>query len=208
MKSCKRCSWEIIEIHFSEEQKLELWYQKQEDLLPFAVKFMTRNMNLSIKEAKGVYYHINKKFGNCIRCNNVSLKTEDIECEKCQAFNYNWNIEPAFNSDFCASLEYSLTFDSIDMDEVKGFWCDGISHIPRIVKQLTKEHIKKHSEIMTSAWIGNDGQGEYDFLIKLGPQSKARYLRNESLVDCIPGKGAEGWIHIHPDQKYIEVELR
>lgn len=90
-KKCNRCQWKIVELNWSEEQKLEIWGLVNQELRLFAVKKLRDNFNVNLKEAKGIVVHINKDFGKCIRCNFDQLSEENIECPKCKAFNYNLN---------------------------------------------------------------------------------------------------------------------
>ena len=165
-------------------------------------------MKLSLKDAKGIVAHLNKEYGNCIRCNFDKLTKENIECPKCKAFNYNLKIETSFNKEFCEHLEFKLDFDNLNRDEVKGFWCDGINHIPDDIKSLSKANLAKNKEIKTNAWIGKDGQGEYKMTIKFGNQSIEMYKQNQNLVNCIPTADFQNWINIAPEKSEIEITLK
>ena len=169
MKSnCKRCRSKIEELNFQEETRLEIWGMVNQDLKLFAVKKLMDECRMSHKAAKVIVAHLNKEFGRCHRCNFENLTEENIECPKCKSFNYNLKIEIPFNQDFCTNLEYKLDFDDLEGDEVKGYWCDGIDHIPRDIKSLSKKNIEKNKRINTKAWIGKDGQDEYEMEMILG----------------------------------------
>ena len=73
------------------------------------------------------------------------------------------------DNEFCNFLEYQLTsaFENSDDEAVKGFWCDGIS-MPTIESELTKKYVNDKRKIITKAWLGFDGQDEYEMTIHLG----------------------------------------
>ena len=61
---------------------------------------------------------------------------------------------------------------------------------------------------MTKAWIGYDGQGEYELIIKFGKYSLKRYAKGTSLKDCVPGDDSMNWINIDVEQQTIEIQLK
>lgn len=76
------------------------------------------------------------------------------------------NPHHSFSEDFCIYLEYHLskTFKNFEDDELRRFWCDGVS-MPANEKQLTAKSVNDTRKIVTKAWIGEDGQGEYEMTI-------------------------------------------
>jgi hypothetical protein len=88
-----------------------------------------------------------------------------------------------FNEDFCVYLEchLSLVFKNFEDDEVKFFWCDGIA-MTLVEGQLSAKSVNDTRKIVTKAWIGTDGQGEYEMTINFGPKALSRYA---------PGIGSE-----------------
>jgi len=205
---CKRCCSEIKDLNFSEEQKLEIWGLINQNLKLSAVKKLIDNYQLSHKESKIIVAHLNKDFGKCHGCNFEDLTEENIECPKCKAFNYNLKINPSFNKEFCIHLEWRLDFENLDDDRLNGFWCDGVDHIPTNIMSLSKFKIKEHKEIITTAWIGKDGQSIYEMTIKLGNRSLKNYELNQSLIDCISDNNYKTWIKIDPVKKKIEINLK
>jgi hypothetical protein len=89
------------------------------------------------------------------------------------------NPKYPFNEDFCIYLEYHLskTFKNFEDDELRHFWCDGVA-IPANEQQLTAKSVSDTRKIVTKAWIGEDGQGEYETTISLGPKALSRYARD------------------------------
>lgn len=205
--NCKKCGNDINELDLTEEQKLEIWGMVKQGLKLFATKKMIDDFGFSHKEAKVIISHINLEHGKCNYCENDELDSENIECQKCGAFNYNFT-EPVFNSEFCSSLEYSLDFDNLGIDSVVGYWCDGVDCYPNDLKSLSKENIKKHKKIVTRAWVGKGGQGIYEMTIKFGKQSIHNYVNELSLIDCIPDGKHKTWIKIGPEKNIIQVSLK
>lgn len=207
-RTCKKCGSEIKELDFQEEVKLEIWGMINQGLILFAIKKLIDEYKFSHKEAKVITAHINKEFGKCHNCHFENLTEENIECPKCKSFNYNLNIATPFDKGFCTHLERRLNFDKLENDEIIGYWCDGIDHLPRDLKSLSKKNIEKNKRVNTIAWIGKDGQGEYEMEIIFGNESIANYQKNKSLVDCIPEENFKDWIKIEPEKKRIQIKLK
>lgn len=122
----------------------------------------------------------------------------------------NTNTELSFNQDFCLHLEYHLgsTLEKSGREDVKGFWCDGVLHSPIPEGQLTKKNINDNRKIVTTAWIGKDGQDEYKMTILFGKYSLRRYAKGTSMIDCIPSDESMDWINIDVNNRKIEIRLK
>jgi len=116
----------------------------------------------------------------------------------------------SFNEDFCTHLEYHLgtTFEHSDREDIRGFWCDGVSWDIFPKSQLTKKNINDKRKLITKAWIGKNGQDEYIMTIQFGQISLSRYAKGSSLIDCIPPAETLDWIDIIPENKLIEIRLK
>lgn len=204
---CKRCGWEIVDLNFSEEQRLEIWGLIERNLKLFAVKKMMDDFSISPASAKGCINHLNA-YGKCHRCNFADLKGEYAECPKCKSFNYNLTIVTSFNQEFCSYLEHKLDFSHLNNSKIIGFWCDGINHIPFDLKSLAKSNIQQNKMIKTKAWIGLNGQEEYEMTIRFGEKSIENYQNDLGLIDCIPDDNYGDWIKIKPDKKEVEIKLK
>ena len=204
---CEKCKSEVVGINFSEEQKLEIWALIAQDLKLFAIKKIRDEYKLSLRDAKIIGAHLNKEFGKCHRCDYEGLEGENIVCPKCKSFNYNLKMEHQFNEEFCNQLEWKLDFKELEDERLKGFWCDGVDHIPMKPVNLSQLRIRINKEIKTKAWIGKDGQDIYEMTIKLGEKSLANYELKQSLIDCIPEGNYKKWIKVDPEIKIIEVKL-
>lgn len=112
------------------------------------------------------------------------------------------------NENFYAHLEYilSMTFEKSNKIELKGFWCDGVSE-PMLDTQLSKNNVNDKQKIVTKAWIGKDGQSEYEMTIHFGKYTKRRYAKGTSITDCIPSTESMDWIDIDTKNKKIELRL-
>jgi hypothetical protein len=118
-------------------------------------------------------------------------------------------IKESFNEDFCAQLEYHLTrtFNQSDDKDLKGFWCDGIL-MPTNDLQLTKKNINDKRKIVTKAWLGYDGQDEYEMTINFGQYSLRRYAKGTELSDCLPNEDTMDWVSLDMKSKTIELQLK
>jgi len=88
-QKCNRCGSDLVEIRFSEEQKLEIWGLVARDLRIYAVSKIKDEYGLSHGDAKRIVAHFNAEYGSCHRCNYKELKDEYVDCPKCKSFNYN-----------------------------------------------------------------------------------------------------------------------
>ena len=106
-------------------------------------------------------------------------------------------------------LEYHLcrTFASSHDEDVKILWCDGVSCLTVTDNQQTLENIIKTGEITTRAWIGRNGQDEYQMTIVFGKRSKASYQKGEALNACIPPENKNDWYEIDSQKKTIKIQL-
>jgi len=116
-------------------------------------------------------------------------------------------IEKSFNQDFCNELEYHLSrtlWNSAD-NEFEFFWCDGVQMPDE--NQLMIDHIITAKQIITKAWIGENGQGIYDMIIKFGEVALKVCYQGNSLSTCLPDDQSTEWISIDPSNNIIELQL-
>lgn len=114
-------------------------------------------------------------------------------------------IDESFNEEFCDFLEFHLcdTFRNSDKKEIRRLWCDGI-----VWNHFSKKIVNDKREINTMAWIGQDGQDEYEIKIKFGKYSLRRYAKGTKMIDCIPSSDSMNWIEIDLESKSIEIQLK
>ena len=104
------------------------------------------------------------------------------------------------NEEFCSYLEYHLckTFKNSANKSIQKLWCDGISHEP----------IKKEArKLTTTAWIGYDGQDEYEMVINFGDKFFEKYKIGLNLKECFLSETSMEWIKLDKDKKSIELWL-
>lgn len=204
---CKKCSNDIPELLFPEEVLLEMQSLAAQELKLFMVKMLLMDeLGVSHKDAKVIADHLNPKHGICLRCDFDELKGQNVECPECGAFNYNLD-EPPFNKSFCQRLEFSLDFDQLGQEDVRGFWCDGVSAFPFDAKSLSKANIRNSKEIITEARMGKDGQDRYRMTIQFGPKALEYYEKGFDLEHCIPESEYTYWIKIDPELGEVWVKL-
>lgn len=117
---------------------------------------------------------------------------------------------PPFNRDFCELLEYHLgkTFANSERMEYRRLWCDGVSHLPGTDGQLERKWVNDKRRITTKAWIGENGQGEYEMTIHFGKYALRRYAKGRSLEDCLPDADSMDWIELDMENRRVDVYLR
>lgn len=207
IENCKKCGTRTLEFEFSDEQRLWLSYYLEQEFYSWALKILKDEFGYSHADAKCILIHYNFPYGTCIKCKRDGLEGERVECPHCQAFNYNYKAETPFDIHFCSKLEYSLAFSELDNEDVKGYWCDGVDHHPQDLKSLARSNILRDKTISTKAWIGTDGQENYDMHIFFGELSLEKCSNGEGFESCIPEGNCQDWIKIDPSGKWIEVEL-
>jgi hypothetical protein len=118
-------------------------------------------------------------------------------------------IKESFNEDFCLPLAHHLTrtFGNSEDKKLKGFWCDGVM-IPFIESQLTKKSVNDTKKIVTKAWLGYNGQGEFEMTIKFGETSRECYAKGSDLTDSLPSEESMDWITLNIERKTIELRLK
>ena len=115
-----------------------------------------------------------------------------------------------FDEGFCTHLEFHLcrAFQQSNKKDIKDFWCDGVSWNPTPYSQLTKKSINNTRSIKTKAWLGKNGQEEYEMSIQFGSSSLRHYAKGLSLIDCIPGEETMDWITIDIEKNTISIQLK
>lgn len=82
-------------------------------------------------------------------------------------------------------------------------WCDGI-----VWEHYSREDLRVKGVVITKAWIGEDGQGEYDLTIKFGEQALSRIANGSDLRDCVPSAEQMDWIKIDTENRCIALQLK
>lgn len=112
------------------------------------------------------------------------------------------------NQDFCEFLEYQIckAIELSDIDQIKGFWCDGIL-LNQPETSYSKKIVSKNKQVSLKAFIGKDGQTEYELILKFGSTALNRFERNFDIKNCIPNPEKQNWFDIDTKQKTIEIQL-
>ena len=113
----------------------------------------------------------------------------------------------SFDKEFCEYLEYHLTraLGNSPDKEISKLWCDGVVMPDSL--QLTKKNVNDKRQIRTKAWIGADGQTEFELMVKFGDYSLRRYSKGTSLTECVPDCNSLDWVTLDEQEKLIELRL-
>ena len=205
---CKRCNTtvEIPDISKEQRHKILLLAADQQQLQ--AIKMLREYTRCDLVKAKAFVLHINPT-GRCHRCKFDALEGECVTCPKCGAFNLNWSFASIFDEDFCSKLEYTLTWALKNSTEenLKDFWCDGVLPVSYDTNHAVQSSDSQTVKFTTSAFLGKDGQEQYQLDIILGPASHAAFLKNEPIVAFIPSPEHTDWIAIDVKKKVAVVVL-
>jgi hypothetical protein len=99
------------------------------------------------------------------------------------------------------------TFKNSDRADLKGFWCDGVSWQTYNDNQLHQKSVNDTKKIVTTGWIGTNGQQEYQMTIHFGKIALRHYAKGTSLIDAIPDATKTDWLTVDPENKAIEIQL-
>lgn len=206
---CKACKQEIIQLPLTIEQKYYLYGAMKSDLKLFAANKIQSDFGLNKVEAQSILEHLNSPFGKCCNCEFDELKEENIECPNCGKLNYNlsdpygskeFGSHPDWCGTFCSHLEWSLSFEELDIEEIKGFWCDGI-------EIFNPEEAIANREIKTKSWLGKGGSDVFEMKITFGAKFISTLKTGGNMIDCIPKRNAKEWIDIDCDESKIVVRI-
>jgi hypothetical protein len=112
------------------------------------------------------------------------------------------------DQDFCKTLEYKISnvLENTSDEKLKGFWCDGVL-LSEPDNCYSQKFVNDNRQVKMQVLLGKDGQTAYNLTLKFGNKSLSRYVRNLSIVDCIPQTDFENWFKIDTRQKEIELQL-
>lgn len=125
------------------------------------------------------------------------------------------SFNDSFNQEFCEYLEYHLcrAFDHSELEELRGFWCDGVSWAPYYNENVNRDYLRaenilKTKKIVTTANTGASGQDYYELTLQLGTSALKRYELGLSLIDCLPEEDSIGWFDLDVVNKKMEIRLK
>jgi hypothetical protein len=110
--------------------------------------------------------------------------------------------------DLCEYLEYEITksFEYSDNEQIKGFWCDGVL-INQPDSNYSQKFVNDNRQAILKAFIGKDGQTEYELTLKFGNKALSRYARNLDIKECLPNPDKQNWFDIDTKRNKIEIQL-
>lgn len=112
------------------------------------------------------------------------------------------------DKEFCDFLEYEICrmFEHSGGHETKGFWCDGVI-LSETDAYYSKKFVNDNRRTRLKAFIGKDGQAEYELILHFGNKALSRYARGLDLNECIPDPRHENWFTLDVEHKKMEIQL-
>lgn len=109
---------------------------------------------------------------------------------------------------FCDFLEYEIckAFKQSHNHEIKGFFCDGIL-LSEPDSHYSQKSVNDKRQVLLKAFIGQDGQTEYELTLKFGDKALSRYARDLDIKACVPDAEKQNWFHIDTIRRKIEIRL-
>jgi hypothetical protein len=112
------------------------------------------------------------------------------------------------DQDFCVFLEVEIckAFEHFNIEDAKGFWCDGVL-LSQPNSYYSQKFVNDRREIQLKAFIGKDGQSEYEVTLRFGKKSLSRYARNLSIKECVPSSYNTNWFNIDTKKNKLVIQL-
>jgi hypothetical protein len=112
------------------------------------------------------------------------------------------------DQDFCEFLEFKIckVFEHIDNEQIKGFWCDGVL-LDQPDNAYSQKIVNDNRQVKLKAFIGKDGQTEYELTLRFGNRALSRYARNLDIKECVPNLDKQNWFDIDTKRNKIEIQL-
>lgn len=109
---------------------------------------------------------------------------------------------------FCEFLEYWIckVFQYLNDEATRGCWCDGVV-LAQSESYYSQKFVNDNRAVQLKAFIGKDGQSEYELILKFGNKALSRYARNLDIKVCLPELHIENWFDIDIDRKKIQIQL-
>jgi hypothetical protein len=116
--------------------------------------------------------------------------------------------EKVIDQDFCEFLEYEIckAFEHSDNDHIKDFWCDGVL-LNQPDNGYSQKFVNDNRQITLKAFIGKDGQTEYELTLRFGNTALSRFARNLDIKECVPNPDKQNWFEIDTKRNKIEIQL-
>jgi len=102
--------------------------------------------------------------------------------------------------EICKAFEYSIN------EETKGFWCDGVL-LSEPDMYYSQKFVNDNREIKLKAFIGTDGQSEYELTLKFGNKALSRFARKLDIKECVPDPEKPNFFNLDTEHNKIEIKL-
>ena len=113
------------------------------------------------------------------------------------------------DDNFFNKLEQEIIPNALEQlanPDAKGFWCDGVT--TGVSDYFySKQFVNDNRYVPLVAYIGKDGQSEYQLILYFGPKALSRSARELSIEECIPDTDASEWFTIDVQQQKIEIQM-
>ena len=112
------------------------------------------------------------------------------------------------DQDFCQYLEFEIckVFEHSNNEQIKSFWCDGVV-LNQTDNEYSQKYVNDNRQVLLKAFIGKDGQTEYELTLKFGDKALSRFVRNLDIKECVPKPDRQHWFIIDTKQNKIEIQL-
>jgi hypothetical protein len=109
---------------------------------------------------------------------------------------------------FCEFLEYKIGefLKDFHNEETQGFFCDGVV-MTGADYFYTKKSVNDNRRMSFKAFVGMDGQQEYEMTLKFGNKALSQFARNLDIKDCFPSSKNPNSFKIDTVFKTIEISL-
>jgi len=117
-------------------------------------------------------------------------------------------VKTMLDENFCVFLEYTIceAFEHSENEQIKGFWCDGIL-LNQSEYTYSQKFVNDNRQVKLKAFIGKDGQTEYELILRFGRKALSRYARNLDIKECVPSPEDSFFFDIDTKHKRIEIQL-
>ena len=109
---------------------------------------------------------------------------------------------------FCEQLEYKIceTFKRLDNENTKDFWCDGVLQ-SESENFYSLKFIKDKRKVTLKAYVGNNGQDEYELILFFGSNSLSRISKELDFIDTFPNSDLDTKFYIDTEQRQIKIQF-
>jgi hypothetical protein len=109
---------------------------------------------------------------------------------------------------FCEQLEYKIcdAFKQLDNESTKGYWCDGV--LESESEYFNTSNFKNDNrKIKLKAFVGKEGQDEYELTLHFGSNSLGKVARHLDFIDTFPIDNINTKFNINIEKRKIEIQL-